>query len=190
MRHSGSLHVLRLMSTCPNKIRSYEYNLTYSRVAKAAKIMRIKTHPDRLKKPDTLKKEAAKIDAKAAKVGQAADVLMNPVQVSVPTLRQFHTKTESSEWYMMQKFEDGLLYMEDNYSRIEVGHQSVYICGICRKSVRACLLISYCELVSSHIDGCLSHSNAYPCSLVPVPSLCCCFSSFILASWSRLTAAI
>lgn len=44
--------------------------------------MRIRTHPDRLKKEGMSDGEKAKINERAAKVGQAADVLSDPKQVS------------------------------------------------------------------------------------------------------------
>lgn len=58
-----------------------EVLLTVNRVVDAAKKMRIKTHPDRLKKPD-MSEEKQKIDAEASNIGQAADVLLDPEQVS------------------------------------------------------------------------------------------------------------
>ncbi|MCJ1301862.1 hypothetical protein MMC08_004663 [Hypocenomyce scalaris] len=52
---------------------------TPAQIAKAAKEMRIKTHPDRLKRNSTLgPEESAEIDDAAAKVGWAADVLCDP----------------------------------------------------------------------------------------------------------------
>lgn len=44
--------------------------------------MRVKTHPDKLKKEGMSDEEKAKIDEDAAKVGQAADILSDPAQVS------------------------------------------------------------------------------------------------------------
>ena len=55
----------------------------YCRIVDAAKKMRIKTHPDRLKKEGMSDEEKAKIDEAAAKVGQAADILSDPAQVSL-----------------------------------------------------------------------------------------------------------
>ena len=43
--------------------------------------MRVKTHPDRLKKPETSEEEAARIDMMAAEVGEAADVLLDSIKV-------------------------------------------------------------------------------------------------------------
>ena len=45
--------------------------------------MRIKTHPDKFKKPDMAEEEKQKIDAEASKVGWAADVLSDPEQVII-----------------------------------------------------------------------------------------------------------
>ena len=45
--------------------------------------MRIKKHPDRLKKPGMSPEEEAEIDAAAAAVGQASDILKDPKQVSI-----------------------------------------------------------------------------------------------------------
>lgn len=51
----------------------------HEQVLKAAKEMRIKTHPDRLKRQEGLTDEQKRaIDAEAALVGQAADVLSDP----------------------------------------------------------------------------------------------------------------
>lgn len=44
--------------------------------------MRIKVHPDKLIKPDTSKEEIAKINDVAARVGQAAEILLDPRKVS------------------------------------------------------------------------------------------------------------
>ena len=52
---------------------------SHEEVLKAAKEMRIKTHPDRLKRQAGLTEEEKQaIDAEAAFVGQAADVLSDP----------------------------------------------------------------------------------------------------------------
>ena len=55
----------------------------HSRIKKAVKGMRVKCHPDKMKKPGMSDKELAEIDAKAAQVGQAADTLSDPNAVSV-----------------------------------------------------------------------------------------------------------
>lgn len=48
-------------------------------IIKAAKEVRIKTHPDRLKRQGGLTEEQErKVDVEAALVGQAADILSNP----------------------------------------------------------------------------------------------------------------
>ncbi|MCJ1428733.1 hypothetical protein MMC29_006644 [Sticta canariensis] len=47
-------------------------------ITEAAKRMRIKTHPDKLKKVDMSAKEKAKIDETAANIGQAAELLSDP----------------------------------------------------------------------------------------------------------------
>ena len=49
-------------------------------IAKAARKMRIETHPDKLKTPGMSAREEKKIDERAAGVGQAADVLMDSAQ--------------------------------------------------------------------------------------------------------------
>ena len=49
-------------------------------IAKAARKMRIETHPDKLKTPGMSAREEKKIDERAASVGQAADVLMDSAQ--------------------------------------------------------------------------------------------------------------
>lgn len=49
-------------------------------IKKAARSMRVSTHPDKLKKPGLSEKELRKIDERAAMVGQAADVLQNKDQ--------------------------------------------------------------------------------------------------------------
>ena len=46
--------------------------------------MRIKMHPDRLKKPGMSEEELKQIDEEAGRVGQAAELLTNPTMVSVP----------------------------------------------------------------------------------------------------------
>lgn len=52
---------------------------SHEQVLKAAKEMRVKTHPDRLKRREGLTDEEKRaIDAEAALVGQAADVLSDP----------------------------------------------------------------------------------------------------------------
>ena len=45
--------------------------------------MRIKMHPDRLKKPGMTEEELKQIDEEAGRVGQAAELLTNPSMVSV-----------------------------------------------------------------------------------------------------------
>ena len=68
------------------RIRLYDLTLMVeNRIAKAAKMMRIKTHPDKLKKPEMSEEETSKIDLEAQQVGQAADVLMDAEQVSSNT---------------------------------------------------------------------------------------------------------
>ena len=53
---------------------------SHEQVLKAAKEMRVKTHPDRLKRREGLTEEEERaIDREAALVGQAADVLSDPV---------------------------------------------------------------------------------------------------------------
>ena len=47
-------------------------------IAKAAKMKRIEVHPDKCKKAGMSERELKDIDKKAARVGQAADVLTNP----------------------------------------------------------------------------------------------------------------
>ena len=47
--------------------------------------MRIKMHPDRLKKPGMSEEELKQIDEEAGRVGQAAELLTNPSMVSVFT---------------------------------------------------------------------------------------------------------
>ena len=42
--------------------------------------MRVKTHPDKVKKPGMSAEELKKIDERAAAVCEAADVLMDPYQ--------------------------------------------------------------------------------------------------------------
>lgn len=51
------------------------------RITEAAKKMRIKTHPDKLKKEHMSAEEKAKIDEMAANVGQAAELLSDPEKV-------------------------------------------------------------------------------------------------------------
>lgn len=51
---------------------------TSEEIKSAAKRRRVEVHPDKLKKPGMSDSERAKIDAAAAEVGQAADVLSNP----------------------------------------------------------------------------------------------------------------
>lgn len=58
------------------------------RITEAAKKMRIKTHPDRLKKAHMSPEEKAKIDETAGTVGQAAEVLSDPEKV----IPQDHSK--------------------------------------------------------------------------------------------------
>ena len=54
---------------------------SHDKVLKVAKEMRVKTHPDPLRRRGGLTEEQGKtIDAKAALVGQVADVLSNPVR--------------------------------------------------------------------------------------------------------------
>lgn len=53
---------------------------TDAEIKNAAKRRRVEVHPDRLKKVGMSDSERAKIDAAAAKIGQAADVLQNPEQ--------------------------------------------------------------------------------------------------------------
>ena len=53
---------------------------SHEQVLKAAKEMRVKTHPDRLKRKEGLTEgEERGIDVEAALVGQAADILSDPV---------------------------------------------------------------------------------------------------------------
>ncbi|MCJ1244312.1 hypothetical protein MMC30_001510, partial [Trapelia coarctata] len=49
-------------------------------IAKAAKEMRIKVHPDKLIKPGMPETEIGKINDAAARVGQAAEILLDPVK--------------------------------------------------------------------------------------------------------------
>lgn len=52
---------------------------SHEQVLKAAKEMRVKTHPDRLKRREGLtEEEIREIDVEAALVGEAADVLSDP----------------------------------------------------------------------------------------------------------------
>ena len=52
---------------------------SHEQVLKAAKEMRVKTHPDRLKRREGLREEEIQaIDLEAALVGEAADVLSDP----------------------------------------------------------------------------------------------------------------
>ena len=44
--------------------------------------MRIKTHPDKCKKPDMTTEQLAAIDKMAGEVAQAAEVLKDPILVS------------------------------------------------------------------------------------------------------------
>lgn len=54
-------------------------NSSHEQIMKAAKEMRIKMHPDRLKRQGGLTQEQKKkIDVEAARVGQPADILSNP----------------------------------------------------------------------------------------------------------------
>lgn len=53
---------------------------TSEEIKSAAKRRRVEVHPDKLKKSGMSDSERAKIDAAAAEVGQAADVLSNPEQ--------------------------------------------------------------------------------------------------------------
>ena len=46
--------------------------------------MRIKMHPDRLKKPGMTPDQLKQIDNAAGKIGQAAEVLTSPSTVSAP----------------------------------------------------------------------------------------------------------
>ncbi|KAL8647141.1 MAG: hypothetical protein Q9226_006558 [Calogaya cf. arnoldii] len=57
-------------------------NATADEIKKACKKMRVKTHPDQVKRenPDLAEEEMLKVTAIAAKVGEAADVLGNPSQ--------------------------------------------------------------------------------------------------------------
>ena len=56
--------------------------LTCSSIAKAAKEMRVKVHPDKLIKLGMPETEIGKINDTAARVGQAAEILLDPVKVS------------------------------------------------------------------------------------------------------------
>ena len=59
--------------------------------------MRIKTHPDRLKRNPNLTPEAlAKIDADAARVGWAADILLDTHMVSNSVCRGCHCGTNKT----------------------------------------------------------------------------------------------
>lgn len=53
----------------------------YLRISEAAKLMRIKMHPDKLKKEHMSAEEKAKIDETAGNVGQAAEILSDPEKV-------------------------------------------------------------------------------------------------------------
>lgn len=53
--------------------------------------MRIKTHPDKLKKEDMSAEEKAKIDETAGNVGQAAEVLSDPEKV-IPHRKMFQVQ--------------------------------------------------------------------------------------------------
>ncbi|KAL8853356.1 MAG: hypothetical protein Q9221_001832 [Calogaya cf. arnoldii] len=57
-------------------------NATADEIKKACKKMRVKTHPDQVKRehPEMTEEEMVKVTAIAAKVGEAADVLGNPSQ--------------------------------------------------------------------------------------------------------------
>jgi preprotein translocase subunit Sec63 len=44
--------------------------------------MRIKFHPDKLIKPGMSENEKTEINERAKRIGQAAEILMDPVQVS------------------------------------------------------------------------------------------------------------
>ena len=67
--------------------------------------MRILTHPDKLKKPGMTEADMAEIDAKAASVGQAVDLLTNDKEVSASTLlRKTYTERFNSVGYMTWKW--------------------------------------------------------------------------------------
>ena len=53
---------------------------TDDQIRSAAKRRRVEVHPDRLKRPGMSESEKDEIDAAAARVGQASDVLLNPEQ--------------------------------------------------------------------------------------------------------------
>ena len=53
---------------------------TDDQIRSAAKRRRVEVHPDRLKRPGMSESEMDEIDAAAARVGQASDVLLNPEQ--------------------------------------------------------------------------------------------------------------
>ena len=61
----------------------------------AAKRRRVEVHPDKLKKEGMSDSECAEIDAAAAKVGQAADVLTNLEM----KLKYDHEMRSSGKWY-------------------------------------------------------------------------------------------
>lgn len=64
---------------------------TAEEIKSAARRRRVEVHPDRLKKAGMSDSERAEIDAAAAKVGQAADVLQNPEQkLNYDRMRQKH----------------------------------------------------------------------------------------------------
>ena len=52
---------------------------------KQAKLMRIKAHPDRLKKPGMTEEDLSRIDDEAGRVAHAAEVLMDPIKVFPPS---------------------------------------------------------------------------------------------------------
>ena len=72
-------HQKKSMTTFLSHIPSV---LTMIRIEKAAKKMRIASHPDKLKKSGMTEEELKAIDEQAAKVGQAAEILSNPKSVS------------------------------------------------------------------------------------------------------------
>ena len=83
--HKASKNIRHLCSTDQTDM--------FRRINMASKLMRIKTHPDKLKKFCVSPEEEADIDAAAAAVGQAADVLKDPEQVSIERYRIFYTLT-------------------------------------------------------------------------------------------------
>ena len=66
-------------------------------IKRAARRKRVEVHPDKLKRPGMSDSERDKIDAGAAQVGQAADVLQN-LEQKLEYDRKFYAAKTWGEW--------------------------------------------------------------------------------------------